>query len=76
MNKVGCMNQRRSLRSSPTLSQWVIGLVSLGNFGSHKNVVAAKVAACVSVSCRVIAQEMVALVALVKATQAQLQMLC
>jgi len=55
MNEDSRMNQRRSLRSLPTSSQSVIGLVSHGSFGSHKNGVAAKVAARVSVSSWVIA---------------------
>jgi hypothetical protein len=64
-NEFGSLNQRRSLPQEPTSSQQFIGLVSHRIFGSHKNGVAAKVAASVKVCCRVIAQEMVALVTLV-----------
>jgi hypothetical protein len=61
-NEFSSLNSRHSLSVIATSSQRVIGLVSLGSFGSHKNGVAAKVGANVTVRCRVIAQELVALV--------------
>jgi hypothetical protein len=54
-NEIGSLSTRHSLSVIATLSQSVIGLMSLGSFGAHKNVVAANVEDFVSVSCRVIA---------------------